>query len=95
MALSLPDEDLRIPIRWRAVVPDGRSAGSLSQFIREHLCRHGGRCTRDDLLRVIRSEPDLLSRLERGQGLPRLLMNMHYSGFVTIEGRPSSQRPRP
>ena len=86
MALSFRDEDSRIPIKWRAGVPDDRSAGSLSQFIREYLCRHRGRCTRDELLRAIRAEPDLLARLERGQGLPRLLMNMRYSGFVTIEG---------
>jgi len=86
MAPNLPDEDSRIPIEWRAGLPDGRSAGSLSQFIREYLCRHGGRCTRDELLRAIRAEPDLLARLERCQGLPRLLMNMHYSGFVTTDG---------
>ena len=87
MAPSLRDEDSRIPIRWRAGVPDGRSAGSLSQFIREHLCRHGGRCTRGELLRAIRAEPDLLARLEQGQGLARLLQNMRYSGFfVTIDG---------
>lgn len=86
-APNLPDGDSRIPIRWRAGVPDGRSAGSLSQFIREYLCRHGGCCTRDELLRAIGAEPHLLARLERGQGLSRLLMNMHYSGFVTIDGQ--------
>lgn len=86
MALSLPDEDSRIPMRWRAGVPDGRSAGSLSQFIREYLCRHGARCTRDELFRAIRAEPDLLARLERGQGLDRLLQNMRYSGFVSLDG---------
>lgn len=86
MAIGMSDEDSKIPIKWRAAVPDGRSAGSVSQFIREYLCRHGASCTRDELLRAIRSESDLLARLERGQGLARLLQNMRYSGFVTIDG---------
>ena len=82
----MPDEDSRIPIKWRAGVPDGRSVGSVSQFIREYLCRHGGSCTRDELLRAIRAEPKLFAKLERGQGLARLVQNMRHSGFVTIEG---------
>ena len=81
----MPSENLRIPIKWRAGVPDGRSAGSVSQFIREFLCRHGGSCTRDELLRAIRAEPKLLAKLERGQGFARLVQNMRHSGFVTIE----------
>ena len=32
------------------------------------------------------NDPRMAERLARGQGLPRLLMNMQYSGFVTIEG---------
>ena len=82
----MPNETSRIPIKWRAGVPDGRSVGSVSQFIREHLCRHGGSCTRDELLRAIRGEPTLLAKLERGQGLPRLVQNIRHSGFVTIDG---------
>ena len=82
----MSDEDSRIPIKWRAGVPDGRSAGSLSQFIREYLCRHEGRCTRDELLQAIRRRPELLAKLERGQGLARLVQNMRHSGFVTIDG---------
>ena len=94
MSASLPDEDARIPIKWRAGVPDGRSAGSLSQFIRDYLCRHGGRCTRGELLRAISAEPNLLARLERGQGLTRLLQNMRHSGFVSIDGETITATPK-
>ena len=86
LAPILPDDEPTIPIKWRAGVPDGRSAGSLSQFIREYLCRHGGRCSRDELLHAIRAEPDLRAKLERGQGFARLLQNMRHSGFVSIDG---------
>lgn len=82
----MSDELLRLPIKWRPRVPDGRSAGSISQLIREYLVRHGGACTRDELLQAIRRQPELAARLECGQGLERLLQNMRYSGFVTIEG---------
>lgn len=80
------DERVRLPNKLRFRVPDGRSAGSISQFIREYLVRHGGACARDELLQAIRREPELAARLDRGQGLARLLQNMCYSGFVTIDG---------
>lgn len=84
---TIMTEDVsKIPLRWRPGSPDGRSAGSLSQFVREHLVRSGGGCTRDQLLQAIQRESDLAVRLERGQGLGRLLQNMKYSGFVTLLG---------
>lgn len=75
-------------------MPDGRSAGSISQFIREYLVQHGGACTRDELLQAIRREPELPARLDHGQGLDRLLQNMRYSGFVTISGTSVRASPR-
>lgn len=90
----MSDEALRLPNRWRPRAPDGRSAGSISQFIREYLVRHGGACTRDELLQAIRSKPDLVVRLDHGQGLDRLLQNMRHSGFVTISGENVSATSR-
>ena len=60
--------------------------GSLSQAVREHLCRQGGSSNRDAIYTALMNDPRMAERLARGQGLPRLLMNMQYSGFVTIEG---------
>ena len=89
----MSDDLLRVPLRWRRG-PDGRSAGSISQFIREYLVRHGGACTRDELLQAVRREPELAERLDRGQGFERLLQNMRYSGFVTISGTSVRASPR-
>ena len=90
----MSDELVRLPLRWRLGVPDGRSAGTISQFIREYLVRHGGACTREELLRAVRREPELAERLDRGQGFERLLQNMRYSGFVTIDGETVSASAR-
>lgn len=80
------DRDVRLPLKWRCGSPDGRSTGSLSQFIRELLCQHGGVSSREDLLRAIQRKPKLAARLAQGQGLAALLRNMRHSGYVTIEG---------
>ena len=66
--------------------PDGRSRGTLSQAIRELLCRQGGRCTRDSIRIALEADVHLRGRLRDGQGLARLLRNMQYSGFVVIDG---------
>ena len=66
--------------------PDGRSHGTLSQAIRELLCRQGGRCTRDSIRIALEADAHLRGRLHDGQGLARLLRNMQYSGFVMIDG---------
>ena len=58
----------------------------MSQFVREYLVRHGGVATREELLQAIRRDTKLAARLERGQGLNRLLQNMRYSGFLTLHG---------
>jgi hypothetical protein len=88
------DEDLTLPIKWRRRAPDGRSAGSISQFVREYLVRHGGTCTRDELLQAIRREPALSARLDRSQGFDRVLQNMRYRGFVMISGDSVKASPR-
>lgn len=82
----MTDDIASVPLRWRPRGPDGRSAGSLSQFVRKYLVRNGGSCTREELRHAIRSEPHFAARLDRGQGLNQLLRNMHYSGFVTLAG---------
>ena len=66
--------------------PDGRSRGSLSQTIREHLCRSGGCSTRQAIRDELNSNARLRQRLGEGQGLERLLRNMQFSGFLTIDG---------
>ena len=82
----MPDNNFALPKKWLPRPPDGRSAGTLSQFIREHLVRNGGACTKDDLLGAIREQPALFVRLERGRGLSHLLDTMRRGGFVTLEG---------
>ena len=79
-------ESERLPLRWRQHNYDSRSAGSLSQFIRAVLERHGGACTRDEIYSAIRADRHASERLCSGQGLPRLLQNMKHSGFVTLDG---------
>lgn len=75
-----------LPSRFVARPPDGRSRGSLSQAIREHLCRSGGASTRAAIRKELESDHRLAERLASGQGLARLLKNMEYSGFLTVEG---------
>ena len=82
----MTEDDATVPLRWRRRGPDGRSAGSLSQFVRDILVTNGGTRTRGELLEAIRSDPKLAARLERGQGLNQLLQNMRSSGFVTLDG---------
>ena len=82
----MPDEGGTLPLKWRPRVPDGRSAGSIFQFIREYLVQHGGTCTRNQLLQAVRSQAELAARLDHGQGFERLLQNMRHSGFITISG---------
>ena len=77
---------MRFPLKWRLSPPDGRSMGSISQFVREYLVQHDGVATRDELLKALNSVPHLAHRLTRGQGLNRLLQNLRHSGFVTLEG---------
>ena len=66
--------------------PDGRSRGTMSQAIREHLCRNGGRSTREAIWQELHGDPGLRQRLAEGQGLQRLLRNLQYSGFLTVAG---------
>ena len=91
---NVTDEFAKVPLRWRPRGPDGRSAGSLSQYVREYLVRNGGSCTREQLLEAIRSEPNRAARLERGQGLSQLLQNLKYGGFVTLVGDSVIATPR-
>lgn len=86
MSADEHNSDARLPLKWRCGAPDGRSAGSLSQFVRDYLCQRGGSASRRQLLKAIQANSKLAARLERGQGLPALLRNMRYSGFVVIEG---------
>ena len=59
---------------------------NLCQLVRETLERHGGECSRGELLAAILAEGTEAKRLARGQGFARLLANMKHSGFVELEG---------
>lgn len=90
-----PSDSFRVhKRRFDPPAPDGRSRGTLSQAIREHLCRRGGVSTRSAIEEDLKSDPVLAHRLREGQGLPRLLRNMSYSGFVNISGETVSATER-
>ena len=73
-----------LPLKWRARPPGSQSAGTLFQFVREYLCRHGGAANRAELLNAMQTDPRIRSRLERSQGFDRVLANMRYSGWVEL-----------
>ena len=74
-----------VPNRWRSDRVDGRSVGSLFEFIRQQLSAHGGVRTRPQLLDAIRRDPQACERLGRTQGFAAVLSNMKSSGFVELE----------
>lgn len=74
-----------MPNRWRSDRADGRSAGSLYEFIRRELAAHDGVRTRSQLLEAIRRDPRASERLERSRGFAALLGNMKSSGFVELD----------
>jgi len=73
-----------LPLKWRARPPGPQSAGTLFQFVREYLCRHGGSAGKSELLQAVQAEPRMKSRLEESQGFDRVLANMRYSGWVQL-----------
>lgn len=75
-----------LPLKWRPRPPGPQSAGTVFQFVREYLCRHGGSPSRTALLKAIQAEPRLGSRLEQSRGFERVLANMRYSGWVELSG---------
>lgn len=68
MVANEHDGEARLLLKRRRGAPDGRSAGSLSQFIREYLCQHGGVASREELLQAIQAKQNLRcgSRGHRG-----------------------------
>lgn len=74
-----------LPNRWRPDRADGRSAGSLYEFIRRELAAHDGVRTRAQLLEAIRRDPRAAERLKRTQGFVAVLGNMKSSGFVELD----------
>lgn len=74
------------PNRWRSDPKDGRSAGTLSQFVRETLAARGGACTRAQLYDSILADGRFAERVEQRQGISGLLDYMRRSGFIEIEG---------
>ena len=74
-----------VPNRWRLDRVDGRSAGSLFEFIRRQLAGHEGVRTRAQLLDAIRRDPQASERLGRTRGFSAVLGNMKSSGFVVLE----------
>ena len=78
--------DSDLPIRLRVDRVDGRSAGSLSAFIRLTLSAHRGVCTRAQLFEAITSDPTASQKLARGKGLNTVLEYLRQSGFVECDG---------
>ena len=86
-------DDAFVPIKWRAGPPPGNES-SLYQFVREHLWRHGGTCSRDALLTAIQQDPAARSKLEHSRGFSSLLSNMRHSGEIETDGDLVSATPR-
>lgn len=78
--------DSDLPIRLRLDRVDGRSASSLSAFIRLTLSAQGGACTRAQLLEAIASDPIASQSLARGKGLNTVLDYLRRNGFVECDG---------
>lgn len=74
-----------VPNRWRSDRVDGRSVGSLFEFIRQQLAVHDGVRTRAQLLDAIGRHPQAAERLGRTRGFSAVLGNMKSSGFVELE----------
>lgn len=74
-----------VPNRWRADRVDGRSVGSLYEFIRRELAAHDGVRTRSQLLEAIRRDPQASGRLKQTKGFVAILGNMKSSGFVELD----------
>ena len=85
-AKQRPSVSRPVPNRWRLDLVDGRSTGSLYEFVRRALADHEGHCTRARLLDAILADPHAAERLKRSQGFTALLQNMKRSGFVELEG---------
>lgn len=75
-----------LPIRLQRDRVDGRTSGSLYEFVRRTIAAHGGACTRTELLNAILADPAASARLERTKGFTAVLDNMKYSGFVVFDG---------
>ena len=74
-----------VPNRWRPARVDGRSVGSLHEFIRQELIAHEGVCLRSQLLEAILGHPDASERLKRSKGFAAILGNMKSSGFIELD----------
>jgi hypothetical protein len=94
MDKSAATATVSIPLRWRPLERSPQSVGTLYQFIREHLCSHGGECSRDKLLSAMLNDPAIAARLARSQGFLRLLWNMHYSGWIEAPGHRIRATPK-
>lgn len=59
--------------------------GSLYDFVRRHICGHGGLATREELRAAILADPRAADLLSRSKGFTSLLNNMKHSGDVILE----------
>ena len=83
-----------LPLKWRPRPPGSQSAGTLFQYIREYLCRHGGSAGKSELLHAVEADPRMRRRLEKSQGFDRVLANMRYSGWVEVTGELVKATPK-
>ena len=94
MDKSAASATVSVPLRWRPRERSSQSVGTLYQFIREHLCSHGGECSRDKLMSAMVNDPAIAARLTNSQGFQRLLWNMHYSGWIEAPGHRIRATPK-
>lgn len=87
-------DEASLPYRWRSRLPDTRSIGTMYQFIRDELRRRGGKCSRDELLRTLKSDAVIANRLAASQGFGPLLNNMRNSGEIVVDGDVVAATPR-
>ena len=83
-----------VPYRWRLRDPGVKSVRTLYQFVREHLCSHGGECSRSELMTALMDDSAISARLTTSQGFQRLLWNMHYSGWIEAPGHRIRATPK-
>lgn len=83
-----PDRERPTPdVRgWRVGPPTSGVPGSLYDFVRRYLCDRGGLATRSEIEMALIADGRMHNRLAQSRGFHSLIINMHHSGDVALDG---------
>ena len=94
MAAAMINPPDPVERKWRVGPPTSGVPGSLYDFVRHHLCAHGGTCLRQELLEALESDPAMNVRLAKSRGFSALITNMRHSGDIVIDDQTITATPR-